>query len=338
MTHPEEWGRRFLALTTDAGRMYDQSLRRYNELLGRVASHELRPEDVQTEFRAYLQEKSATSTRELVELSVGLLAGLLHIEAKYREALLEGLIPPDGPIPPPPPPSSIDLTNWFQTLSKYAAEQSARGIARQQQLVERIASGEITPERIQEQGRHYLESYAPLFIGEVVELGLGFVSRMQRSSGNFTEGLYDRLLGPDTDLAAAPETALILDLRGPAGSVTTAAIVVENTRTEATQIACTISEFVSRTRDRTFASGAEATPARFALAPGESRDVTISLPLDPGLFAPDVDHFAILRIAGAGDREMVVQLIAHVDSSESPVRQNHPEPSSRSRSRSQRAS
>jgi hypothetical protein len=315
VTQPEAWGRRFLELTADAGRTYDQAVRRYNDLLGRVARHELRPEDVQAEFRAYLQEKGAASTRELVELSVGLLAGLLHVEATYREKLLDGLLPPDAPIPPPPQPSSIDITNWFQTLAAYAAEQSARGIARQQQLVERIASGEITPERMQEQGRRYLQAHAPNFIGEVVELGLGFVSRMQRSSGSFTEGLYERLLGPEDD--AAPEAALVVDLRGVAGSVARAEILVENTRAEGAEIVCGVSEFVSRTRDRASVSGAEVRPARFTLAAGETRDVTVSLALDRTLVAPDVDYFGILRIAGAGDREMVVQLIARADLPES---------------------
>jgi hypothetical protein len=311
VTQPEAWGRRFLELTAEAGRTYDQSVRRYNELLGRVASQELRPEDVQAEFRAYVQEQGTASTRELVELSVGLLAGLLHIEATYREKLLEGLLPADAPIPPPPGPSSIDLTNWFQTLSSYAAEQTARAIARQQQLVERIASGEITPERMQEQGRRYLQSHAPGFIGEVVELGLEFVSRMQQSSTGFTEGLYDRLLGPEGD--GAPEAALVVDLRGVAGSIASAEIVVENTRAEPAQIVCGVSEFVSRGGDRGSVSGAEVTPARFTLAAGETRDVTVSLPLDRALVAPDVDYFGILRIAGAGDREMVVQLIARAE-------------------------
>jgi hypothetical protein len=332
VTQPEEWGRRFLELTADAGRTYDQALRRYNELLGLVATGKLRPEQVQAEFRDYLQERGSTSTRELVELSVGLLAGLLHLEAKYREALLEGLLPADSPIPPPPQPSSIDLTNWFQMLSKYAVEQSARSVARQQQLVERIASGAITPERMQEQGRRYLESHAPLFTGEVVELGLGFVSRMQRSSTSFTEGLYDRLLGPEVE---APETALIVELRGVSGSTASAEIEVENTRAEAAQIVCAVSEFVSRTRGHAFVSGAEVAPARFALAPGEARDVTVSLPLDRTLFNPGVDYFGILRIAGARDREMVVQLIARADLPDAPPRPKSTERPSRPRSKTE---
>lgn len=318
MTQPEEWGRRFQDLAADAGRIYTRVLRRYDELLRRVASGELRPEEIQKQFGEYLQAQGAASTRELVELSVGLLAGLLHIEGKHREALLDGLLPSDGPLPPPPSPSGIDLTNWFQTLAKYATEQSARGMARHQQLVERVAAGEITPEQMQEQGRRYLESHAPQFLGEVMDLGLTFVSSLQRSSTNLTEGLYDHVLGPETGEPPAPEPPLVVDLRGPSGSVVTAEIVVENTRAETAEVVCRVSEFTARGGGSSFASGAEAVPARFTVAPGESRDVTLSLPLDRASFTPGTDYFAILRIAGAGEHEMVVQLIAHPEPQEPP--------------------
>lgn len=320
VTQPAEWGRRFQELAADAGQMASRTLRRYDELLRLVAAGELLPEEVQKQSREYLQEQSATSSRELVELSVGLLAGLLYVEAKYREALLDGLLPSDGPLPPPPPPSSIDLTSWFQTLAKYAAEQSARGLARHQQVVERVASGEITPGQIEEQGRRYLQSHAPQFLGEVMDLGLTFVSRLQQSSTNLAEGLYDHLLGSELDRSPEPEPPLLADLRGPSGATVTTEIVVENTRSEAADVVCRVSDFTARLGGRSFASGAQAVPARFTVAPGEVRSVTLSLPLDRALFTPGADYFAVLRISGAGEQEMIVQLIAHPEPQE-PLRQ-----------------
>lgn len=332
VNQPAKWGRQFQDLAAEAGRMYARVLRRYDELLHRVAGGELRPEEVQKQYHEYLQEQTATSTRELVELSVGLLAGLLHVEAKYREALLEGLLPPDGPVPPPPSPESIDLTNWFQALASYATEQSARGMARHQQAVERIASGEITPAQIQEQGRRYLETHAPQFLDEVMELGLTFVGRLQQSSANLSEGLYDRVLGPEAGEPLPPEPPLIVDFHGRAGSVVAKEIVVENTRAEAADVVCRVSEFTARTGGPSFASGLEIVPARFTLAPGEARDVRLSLPLDRELFLPGVDCFGILRISGAGEREMVVQLIAHPEPQASP-RSPRPSPAKKKKTR-----
>jgi hypothetical protein len=304
----QDWTRRFLELAADAGRGYDRVLRRYDELLTRVADGDLSPESVQAEFRAYLQEQSATSTRELIEASVGLLAGLVYIEARHREAMLDDLLPHEGIVPPPPAPGSVDLANWFDTLSKYAAEQSTRAIARQQRLMERISSGEISVDRINEQGKRYLAESAPHFVNDVVELGMQFAGRMQRSSTSIAEGLYDRILGPEA--TARADVAPILDLRGPSGDGVTAEFIVENTRLIPADITCSMSDFVSRATGETVTAG-EVFPARFALGPGEARDVSIRLSLDRDAFAPATDYFGMLRIAGAGDRETIVQLIAH---------------------------
>jgi hypothetical protein len=319
VTQPADWGLRFQELAADAGQMYARVLRRYDELLERVARRELQPEEIQKQFREYLQEQTATSTRELVELSVGLLAGLLHVEGKYREALLDGLIPPDGPLPPPPSPSEIDLANWFQTLATYATEQSARGMKRHQMLVERVATGEISPSKVQDQGRRFLEQHAPQFLGEVMNLGLTFVDRLQRSSTSFAEGLYDRVLGPDTAASPPPEPPLLVDLCGPAGSTVSAEIVVENSRPESADVLCRASGFAPRAGGAPFASGLEVTPGRFTLAPREQRDVTIRLPLEPSLFMPGADYVALVRISGAGEQEMLVQLMARAERHEPPA-------------------
>jgi hypothetical protein len=315
---PQDWGRRFLELAADAGRGYDRVLRRYNELLTRVADGALTPEAVQEEFRAYFQESATASTRELVEASVGLLAGLLYVEARYREALLDGLLPHEGVIPPPPSPSTLDVNNWFEALAKYAAEQSARSIARQQQLVERIAAGEITVAQIDAHGRRYLNDYAPHFVGEVVELGMKFASQMQRSSTRAAEGLYDRVLGPEPASAERIEPAPILDLRGAPGTVVSARFVVENTRPVGAEVVCSMSDFVSRATGQVVPRG-EISPSHFALAPGEARDVVVRLPLDHERFAPSTDYFAMLRVVGAGDRETILQLIAHADPLEAAI-------------------
>lgn len=306
----QDWTRRFLELAADAGRGYDRVLRRYNELLTRVSDGDLSPEEVQAEFRAYLTEQSATSTRELIEASVGLLAGLVYIEARHREAMLDGLLPHDGVVSPPPSASSVDLANWFDTLSKYAAEQSARAVARQQRLMERIASGEVSVDRINDQSKRYLAESSPHFVGEVVELGMKFAGRMQRSSATLAEGLYDRILGAESEMRA--ETAPILDLRGISGEDVMVAFVIENTRLVPADVICSMSDFVSRSTGEIVAAG-EVVPSRFELAPGEARDVSVYVALDRSRFAPATDYFGMLRIAGAGERETIVQLIAHAD-------------------------
>lgn len=307
MTQPEEWTRRYLEMSADAGRSYDRVLRRHRELLDRVAGRTLDPDAVQRGFQEYLQRQAAASTRELVEASVGLLAGLLYIEARYREAMLDGLLPADDPIPPPPRPESVDLANWFQTLASYGAVQSARSVARQQKLVERIASGEVSVAQLDQQGRTYVTAHAPKFVADVVELGLAFARQMQHSSAAMADGLYDGVLGVDFDDMSA-DAALVIELQGAVGATVEARVEVENSRDTLAEITCALTPFVSRATGTGVATGV-VKPMRFVLAPQTSRELAVHVTLDAAVFAPGTDYFGMLRVSGAGDREMLVQLV-----------------------------
>lgn len=309
MTNPSDWALRFQELAAEANRTYTRGARRYQDLLLRVSQGQLQPDSVQKSYQSYFQERAAGSTRELIESSVGLLTGLLHVEARYREAMLDGLLPPAGPPPPPPAPESVDLTSWFQTLATYAAQESTRAISRHQQLVDRVASGQISSAQVQEQGRRYLEAHAAQFLGEVMDLGLRFVGQLQRSSGSLTDGLYDRLLEPDVLAGEAGSQApLSLELRGAAGSVATACLVIESTRSTETEVACRVSQFVARGGGERFDAAVEVSPSLFALAPGAQRDVNVRVMLDPTRFVGGVEHLGTLVVSGAGEQDLVVQL------------------------------
>ncbi len=294
-------------MSADAGRNYDRVLRRHRELLDRVANRTLDPDAVQRGFQAYLQQQAAASTRELVEASVGLLTGLLYIEARYREAMLDGLLPAEDPIPPPPSPVSVDLSNWFQMLASYGAVQSARTVARQQKLVERIASGEVSVAQLDQRGRTYVSAHAPKFVADVVELGLAFARQMQRSSAALADGLYDGVLGVDPDDMSA-DAALVMELQGASGATVEARVEVENSRDTVAEITCALLPFVSRATGAGVAAGV-VEPMRFVLAPQTSRELVVHVTLDPAVFSPGTDYFGMLRVSGAGDREMLVQLV-----------------------------
>lgn len=311
MSQPADWGQRVQELTEESRQLYTRSVRRYNDLLMRVAQGQVSADEVQRQFRDYLQEQSPSSTRTLVELSVGLLSGLLYIEARYRDALLDGLLPPEPPPQPPPDPASLDLANWFQELSRYAADQAARSMARNQRLVERVASGEVSAEEVQAQGRRYLEQAAPYLLSDVMALGLGFVEQMQRTSASMSDGLYDRLLGPEESAAPPrPEPPVCLDLQGPLGSIVSTTLVFENSRGTAAAITCQASDFAARSGAVRFASPLEIAPTHMTLAPGERGEVQVRLPLTSPPFDVGQDYAATIVIDGAGERPQVVQVLA----------------------------
>lgn len=312
-----DWGQRIQDLAAGAGQVYTRSLRRYNELLERVARGELRPEQVQQGLREYFQAHSAASTRDMVATSAGLLADLLHLEARYRDSLLDGLLPAEPPTPPPPSPAGVDPTQWFQALASYAAAQGSRSLARQQRLIDRVAAGEIPAAAVHEHGRRFLETQAPQFLSDVMALGLRFIEQLQGASASATDGLYDVILGPERP-AESPRTdglapPVCLELRAAPGGVASASLVVENTRAAPAEVVCRVSEFVSRVGSAHVRPTVDISPSRFTLAPGEQRDVDLRLVLDRVQFATGTDYIATLLVSGTGERELVVHLLARAE-------------------------
>jgi hypothetical protein len=139
------------------------------------------------------------------------------------------------------------------------------------------------------------------------------VGNLQRSSSTLAAGLYDRVLGPDDHGPSGPEPPIILELRGLSGSVVSSTVVVENTRPETADITCRVSEFTARAFGRRFRAPMEIDPPRFTLASGGQQDVALRLTLDPSVFAAGADYVATLQISGAGERDLIVQLIARAD-------------------------
>jgi hypothetical protein len=144
-------------------------------------------------------------------------------------------------------------------------------------------------------------------------LGLTFVSRLQQSSVSLSDGLYDRVLGAQTAEPSPLDPPICLDLRAASGAAATATIVVENTRAAAAEVACRVSYFMPRSGGQRFEPAMTIEPDRFRLLPGEARDVDITLTLDPVRFAVGTDYVATLLVSGAGERDLVIQLIARAD-------------------------
>jgi hypothetical protein len=80
------------------------------------------------------------------------------------------------------------------------------------------------------------------------------------------------------------------------------------------EVTCRVSEFTARAFGRRFRAPMEIEPARFTLASGAAQDVALRLTLDPSVFASGADYVATLQISGAGERDLIVQLMAHADS------------------------
>ena len=235
------------------------------------------------------------------------------MEARYRDALLDGLVPPADPPPPPPSPVRLDLANWFQALATYPPSRAPAAW----RAISSSSSGSrpaTVAAAVKSQGERFLAQHAPEFLGEVMNLGLTFVSRLQQSSSLLSDGLYDRVLGQEQPSLAARAADLPRSARARPETPRPRPSSSRTRAQAAADVVCRVSAFTRRTGGDRFSPALEIAPERFKLAPGEQQDVNIRLLLDPRRFAIATDHVATLLISGAGHRDLVVQLIARAES------------------------
>ncbi len=292
---------------------YVRAFTRAQELLARVYRGELEPQALQVRLAPFLQDLGPEFSRQLGGLSFELFRGLSEVQARYAEDFMRGLLG-DGvaPAPSSPPPASADVKDWAQwnqALAGYALEQTKRAQSRYQQLLEKVANGEITPATIQEYSARFATDSGALLSRDSAELNTRFFEGLLRLNQQFTESLFDQLnngSGQPDD----PMESLYLDFVGSPGATVSASLIVENTRAESADVCCRISEFRDADRKGSpFRAPLEVTPTDFRLRPGETRDVSLRLVLEPEVFVPGWNYSGTLLINKNG-QGIVVALAA----------------------------
>lgn len=310
MPELSDWAARLQQLTANATRAYSRSAERYQQLLERVARGDITPAAWQYEVPRVWQQQ-APALQQLSQLNVEFLADLIRLSSKYREGFLDALVPSGEHAPTEDGLPPFDATNWFQVLSGYASDQSRRSMERFQTLLERVARGEIAPADVQEHMQRFLDEQGPELVRDLVDLGFGFLGRVQNAGYAVSDALYDRLLGPEPRGGSSPvPPSPRITLRGPQGTTVSVSLEIENTRAVAAEVSCTVSEFAPVHAGGSFRALLEVIPPRFVLTPGERRDVHLRLDLEPARFAVDREYVATLFIRGHGEQDLVVEISA----------------------------
>ena len=306
-----DWTMRLQQLAAKASQQYGRSMERYQELLELVAAGEIPPAAFREELPRVLREQTPALQRTN-ELTVAFLAGLVRLNARYRDSFLDALVPsPEASASDELPP--FDLTNWFQVLAGYAMEQNGRSMARYQTLVERIASGEITPSGMQDHARRFVERYGAEYVQELTDLGFEFLGRLQDVTYAMSDALYDRLMGRTPAAGTpAPGPPTRLRLQGPSGARVSASLIVENTRREPAEVVCHVSEFAPVGGGRAFRAPLEILPPRLVLGPGQQRELDMHLTLEPSSFEAGREYGATLWIRGHGEQDVQIELRVNV--------------------------
>ncbi len=209
-----------------------------------------------------------------------------------------------------------DIKVWIQELITHSAMEQMRVMQRFNEVMRRVARGELDPQTMQEEIMRFAQEEAARYVGDLTRLSLSFYSALLNLSRGYNDRLLEHLTGsrannnhsaPTQTRAAAP-SQVEMALQGAVGQEIVKTFVVENKRTEMVEISFLVSEFVDEEGAHTFRPPLQLQPARFALRPGEERVVTLRLPLLTPLFAPGRRYQATVVVRGYDDLELLLDV------------------------------
>ena len=282
-----------------------RTLELYQEVMDCIARNELAPTVLQDMLGPFVQARGNDYTSRLAEISMRFFSGMVQIGTAYSDELVELAMP--GSAEPPlqlPQFDTTDPIRWFQQLNDYANHLNARAVKAYQSLIERAATGEMTPARLQEASSDYLERRLPEHMRRLGALyfdvlyGLGDLRSSYEEE--FLTGVLASLQGKEP---------FVLNLTAPLGEEATATLALSNTKDEPSIIRCRVSD-VRRVDgvDPAFAPKITISPESLQLQPGEEASLTLTLRLEVGDYMPDVLYVGTLEITSHGEPSFEVPL------------------------------
>jgi hypothetical protein len=232
------------------------------------------PQQLGDQLSRYWQEHLPGTYQQLADSGVRFLSRLALVSAAYGTEWLREALPGHrlGELGPPPSvpttPAGADpqqWLGWYVLGAAWAAQQQAWVGRAFTALREEIAGGAIGEEEIQASSQRFLEGRLPDYLAEVSDVGMDL----------FTDGLAvaDGSIGSlaSAVLGHRPAAQLTVDVRGPAGTIASAELAIENNRDEAADVRCTVR-----------AAGPHrltVDPDAFYLAAGRTRRISIRVSL-----------------------------------------------------------
>jgi hypothetical protein len=273
-----------------------------------VARGELAPTVFQEMLISFAQARGTTYTDQLAELSMRFFSGLVQVSTAYANELAE-LVAPGSAAPAPimPQYDPANPVQWYQDLTDYANQLSARSMEAYQTLFKQVASGEVQPGRLQDVSSNYLERRMPEILHRLSGLYFDLLNGLNDLRAGYEEEYLNGILSTANQAGQGPDFAI--NLVAPLGEIASASLSLANTRTETTVIRYMVTDV--RRADGVgpaFPPKITFTPDLLELQPGQESSLTVSLQLEAGDFEPQVLYVGILQIIRHDEPRLEVPL------------------------------
>jgi hypothetical protein len=221
-----------------------------------------------------------------------------------------------------PHPDYSDFARAFEELTTRSVADQVLVAQRLRDLLQQVAAGEVDLVTLRSQYDRLVTEQAAQLTRDLTTLGVRYYETMLDLNRAYAERLFDDLgaaaglhnsnnarQAPPAEPPPAP-AVVELRLRGKAGDWIEDGFVVENKRSEPSQIAFLLSEFTGDGVEP-FRPAVKLEPPRLELDPHEEATVMLRLELDRESFKPGVQYHAQLLVRGTDELEL--RLVVDVD-------------------------
>ena len=306
---PAEWSGWYEDYLTRAAGQSARAAELYQEVMARVSRGELSATVMQDLLPAFVQARGSAYSADMAQLSMRFFGGLVRLSSVQAAELIGSLSPGLAPPSPgaPPPLRGDDWGTWFQQVNEYATAHGAATISAYQELLDRVAAGDIAPGQVQQTSARYLEQRSPEHLRQLMSLCFELLNGLNDVRTHYSEEFLEGMLGavrPDDEPAL-----FALELAAPLGDTASARLSLTNTREQPSVVRCAASEV--RRADGVgpaFPSGITVEPEPVDLAPGEEAELAVSLRLGADRFEAGPLYVGELQVTGHGDERLAVPL------------------------------
>ena len=304
---PTEWPSLYAQYLTRSASQSARTLELYQEVMDCVARGELAPTVFQDMLASFGQARGAAYTEKLAGLSMRFFSELVKASTAYSNELVELFMPGSWTPPPPPQYDPTNPAQWYQELTNYAGQLSARGVEAYQALLHRVASGEIAPGRLQEVSSRTLERRLPQLLSGLSSLYFDLLNGLNDLRASYEEEYLNGILSA----AGRPGqgSSFALSLSATLGETASASLSLANTRAEPAVIRYTVTDV--RRADGVgpaFPPRVSFAPEALELQPGQEASLVVSIYLDESAYEPQALYVGALQIVRHGEPRLEVPL------------------------------
>jgi hypothetical protein len=305
---PTDWPMLYAQYLTRSANQAAKSLELYQEVMDCVARGELAPTVFQEMLTSFAQTRGGAYTDSLAKLGMRFFSGLVQVSTTYSNELAEILSPGftiANPVPPQYNPANP--IQWYQDLTSYANQLSSRAADMYKNLFERVASGEVQPNRLREVSANHLERQVPELLDRLSNLYFDLLNGLNDLRASYEEEYLSGILAAAN--RPGQEPAFVINLIAPPGEIASASLSLANTRMEPVVIRYIVTDV--RRADGigpAFRPNLTLTPDTLELQPGQEASVSLSLRLDQGEYEPQALYVGTLQIIRHGEPRLEVPL------------------------------